>query len=153
LPERNYRKFAAKREAIEAEIQRLQKTREGADPLIQILRRPEVGYKDLPGRDSRLPADVVEQVEIHAKYAGYISRQENEVARFKTLEEKQIPPQFDYMEVPSLRAEARQKLMKIRPTTVGQAARISGVSPSDISIILVWLKRGSEASEVMANGK
>jgi tRNA uridine 5-carboxymethylaminomethyl modification enzyme len=149
LPERNYRKFAAKREAVEAEIQRLQKTREGADPLIQILRRPEVGYKDLPGRDSSLPADVVEQVEIHAKYAGYISRQENEVARFKTLEEKQIPPQFDYMEVPSLRAEARQKLIKIRPATVGQAARISGVSPSDISIILVWLKRGSEASEAV----
>lgn len=153
LPERNYQKFAAKREAIEAEIKRLQSSREGADPLIQILRRPEVGYKDLPGRDATLPSDVVEQVEIHAKYAGYISRQENEVARFKTLEEKQIPPQFDYMEVPSLRAEARQKLIKIRPATVGQAARISGVSPSDISIILVWLKRGSEASEVMVDGK
>jgi tRNA uridine 5-carboxymethylaminomethyl modification enzyme len=85
---------------------------------------------------------VAEQVEIALKYAGYIARQQNEVSRFKELEHKQIPAEFDYALVPSLRLEARQKLAKIRPATVGQAARISGVSPADISILLVWLKRG-----------
>jgi tRNA uridine 5-carboxymethylaminomethyl modification enzyme len=84
---------------------------------------------------------VVEQVEIAAKYAGYIARQENEVARFRNLEDKQIPKAFDYSSVPSLRNEARQKLSKIRPGTVGQASRISGVSPADISILMVWLRR------------
>ena len=83
------------------------------------------------------------QVENAIKYAGYIARQENEVARMKNLEDKQIPPGFDYADVPSLRIEARQKLMKIRPATLGQAARISGVSPADIGILSVWLKRGS----------
>ncbi len=144
LPERHYRKFAAKRTAITTEMQRLETTRDGAVTLIQILRRPEVGYRQLPKHDSSLPPEIIEQVEIHAKYAGYITRQETEVARFKTLEEKQIPTHFDYATVPSLRAEARQKLARIRPSTLGQAARISGVSPSDISILMVWLKRGGE---------
>ena len=83
------------------------------------------------------------QVENAIKYAGYIARQENEVARMKNLEDKQIPAGFDYADVPSLRIEARQKLMKIRPGTLGQASRISGVSPADIGILSVWLKRGS----------
>ena len=74
------------------------------------------------------------------KYAGYIARQESEVRKFKTLEDKQIPPHFDYSIVPSLRPEARQKLTKIRPATVGQASRISGVSPADVSILLVTLR-------------
>ena len=90
-----------------------------------------------------LSEELIEQVEITLKYAGYVARQENEVAKFKELEDKQIPVHFDYQVVPSLRAEARQKLTKIRPTTVGQAARISGVSPADISILLVWLKRSA----------
>ena len=83
------------------------------------------------------------QIESAIKYVGYIARQETEVARLKNLEDKQIPAGFDYGAVPSLRTEARQKLIKIRPATVGQAARISGVSPADIGILLVWLKRGS----------
>ena len=85
--------------------------------------------------------EVIQQVEITVKYAGYIERQELEVKKFKTLEDKTIPDAFDFSTVPSLRLEARQKLTKIRPSTIGQAARISGVSPADISILMVCLKR------------
>jgi tRNA uridine 5-carboxymethylaminomethyl modification enzyme len=94
---------------------------------------------------------VVLQVEIAVKYAGYIDRQETEVAKFKTLEDKQIPADFDYSTVHSLRHEARQKLTKIRPATIGQASRISGVSPSDISIVMIWLKRGVPAKPAEAS--
>ena len=87
--------------------------------------------------------EVVQQVEIAVKYAGYIDRQELEVKKFKKLEDKFIPDTFDFSSVPSLRLEARQKFVKIRPTTIGQAARISGVSPADISILMVWLKRSA----------
>jgi tRNA uridine 5-carboxymethylaminomethyl modification enzyme len=86
----------------------------------------------------------MQQVEIAIKYQGYITRQEAEVGKIKALEEKQIPETFDYAGVPSLRNEARQKLIKIRPATLGQASRISGVSPSDIGILMVWLKRASQ---------
>lgn len=143
LPERNYQKFVTKRNAIDKELQRLEQTRVGADLLIQILRRPESSYADLPSKDSTLSDEVIQQVEIGVKYAGYIDRQEIDVARFKTLEDKQIPASFDYDTVHSLRTEARQKLNKIRPATIGQASRISGVSPSDIGVLMVWLKRGS----------
>ena len=84
---------------------------------------------------------MIQQVEIAVKYAGYIERQELEVQKFKTLEGKTIPDGFDFSAVPSLRIEARQKLTRIRPATIGQAARISGVSPADISILVVCLKR------------
>jgi tRNA uridine 5-carboxymethylaminomethyl modification enzyme len=114
--------------------------------LAKILARPEVSYCDLPERDAALSSDVIQQVEIEIKYSGYVDRQVLEVARFKNLENKSIPEQFDYATVPSLRLEARQKLTKIRPQTIGQAARISGVSPADISILLVWLKRGGKDS-------
>jgi tRNA uridine 5-carboxymethylaminomethyl modification enzyme len=110
--------------------------------LAKILCRTEVSYRDLPGKNPELDAEVVQQVEIAVKYAGYIDRQETEVANLKKLEDKIIPESFDYATVPSLRLEARQKLAKIRPRTIGQAARISGVSPADASILLIWLKRG-----------
>jgi tRNA uridine 5-carboxymethylaminomethyl modification enzyme len=97
-----------------------------------------------------LSPDVITQVEIVIKYAGYISRQENEINKFKNLEEKQIPPSFDFATVPSLRMEARQKLTKIRPATLGQASRISGVSPADISILMVWLKRAANTAPCAA---
>ena len=140
MPERNYNTYKTKKQAIEAELARLEKTREGTETLAQILRRPEVSYGDLPP-SRNLPEAVIQQVEITIKYAGYIARQDTEVAKIKTFEEKQIPSTFDYSVVPSLRAEARQKLMKIRPGKLGQASRISGVSPADISILMVWLKR------------
>jgi len=104
--------------------------------LAKILSRPEVTYKDLPIRNEALAEEVIQQVEIAVKYAGYIERQEVEVEKFKNLEDKMIPDVFDFSTVPSLRLEARQKLAEIRPATIGQAARISGVSPADISILM-----------------
>jgi tRNA uridine 5-carboxymethylaminomethyl modification enzyme len=152
LPERNYRKFLRKTDLITAEIKRLESTRQGSDTLAQLLTRPEVSYRDLPGCDNTLSEDIAQQVEITLKYAGYIQRQEVEVSRMKALESKRIPDAFDYATVPSLRAEARQKLQKIRPVTLGQAARISGVSPSDVSILMVWLKRSVPEPADTSNG-
>jgi tRNA uridine 5-carboxymethylaminomethyl modification enzyme len=148
LPERNYLKFCAKKLAVENELIRLNKVVYENNFLVKILSRPEVTYKDLPSRNETLSDEIVQQVEIAVKYAGYIDRQELEVKKFKKLEDKSIPETFDFSIVPSLRLEARQKFAKIRPTTIGQAARISGVSPADISILMVWLKRS-----VDANGK
>jgi tRNA uridine 5-carboxymethylaminomethyl modification enzyme len=148
LPARHARKLEAKRAAIENELARLEKTRAGADTLAQLLRRPEMTYANLPNRDAALSEEVVQQVDIFIKYEGYIARQEIEVAKLKSLEDKQIPTWMDYNKVPSLRTEARQKLAKIQPGTLGQAARISGVSPSDIGVLMVWLKQG-----VPANGE
>lgn len=142
LPERNYQLFQKKLATIQAELVRLDKTRSGTDTLAQLLRRPEISYKDIPNRNESLNLEEIQQVEITLKYAGYIDRQQLEVEKFKKLEDKQIPAGFDYSTVPSLRTEARQKLTKIQPATLGQAARISGVSPADISILMVWLKRG-----------
>jgi tRNA uridine 5-carboxymethylaminomethyl modification enzyme len=147
LPERNFLTFAAKRKAIEMELLRLNQVRDGKHTLAQLLKKPEFRYRDLPNRDPHLTDDEVQQVEIEIKYAGYIERQEGEVEKHKKFEDKKIPDSFDYTFVPSLRSEARQKLKKIRPSTIGQASRISGVSPADISILIVWLKRqGTEVS-------
>jgi tRNA uridine 5-carboxymethylaminomethyl modification enzyme len=143
LPARNARKLEGKRAAIENELARLEKTRVGADTLAQLLRRPEMTYANLPSRNAELSEEVIQQVDIFLKYEGYIARQEIEVAKLKSLEDKQIPAWMDYSKVPSLRTEARQKLAKIQPGTLGQASRISGVSPSDIGILLVWLKQGA----------
>jgi tRNA uridine 5-carboxymethylaminomethyl modification enzyme len=143
LPSRHFLKFKAKSDLINNEVNRLYKTNYATNSLAKILARPEISYIDLPDKATHLSPEVIQQVEIAIKYAGYISRQEQEVARFKNLEDKSIPETFDYASVPSLRLEARQKFEKIRPQTVGQAARISGVSPADISILLVWLKRGN----------
>jgi tRNA uridine 5-carboxymethylaminomethyl modification enzyme len=142
LPERNYRKLEVKQQALLTEIDRLEKTRHGTESLAQILRRPEISYTDVV-YNTTLPQEITRQVEIQLKYAGYIARQETEVAKFQELEAKQIPEAFDYATVPSLRPEARQKLLQIRPATIGQASRISGVSPADISMLLVCLKRGA----------
>ena len=141
LPERNYKTFRSKIQAVENEINRLNKTYYKNYSLAKILSRPEVAYKNLPNRDETLSDEIVQQVEVCVKYAGYIDRQELEVKKMQKLEDKSIPDTFDFSIVPSLRLEARQKLAKIRPTTLGQAARISGVSPADISILMVCLKR------------
>jgi tRNA uridine 5-carboxymethylaminomethyl modification enzyme len=146
LPERHYLQVERKCKAVGAEIARLEATRLGSETLAQLLRQPEVSYKDIIPHNTHISDIVIQQVEIAIKYAGYIARQENEVAKFKSLEDKQIPEGFDYTTVPSLRTEARQKFLKIRPATLGQAARISGVSPADVGILMVWLKRGSVES-------
>ena len=147
LPRRNYQKFQAKEEMINNEIHRLYSTHYTYLSLAKILCQPEVEYNTLPNRNQSLPEEVIQQVEIAIKYAGYIKRQELEVGKFKTLESKTIPDGFDFSTVPSLRLEARQKLARIRPATIGQAARISGVSPADISILMVCLKRWGTINE------
>ena len=104
------------------------------------MRRPELDYLKLAELDKdrpNLPLDVQEQVNIEIKYEGYIKRQLQQVAQFKKLEGKRLPEEFDYSQIKSLRREAVQKLNRIQPATIGQASRISGVSPADISVLLV----------------
>jgi tRNA uridine 5-carboxymethylaminomethyl modification enzyme len=113
-----------------------------ATTLAELLRRPELSYEILAPLDVErpaLPADVIEQIEINIKYDGYISRQQKQVEQFKKLENKKIPEDLDYNQVHSLRIEAKQKLTKFRPVSIGQASRISGVSPADISVLMVYL--------------
>lgn len=142
LPRRNYDQYQAKRDSINREILRLESNRHLGFTLAQLLRRPEIRYRDLPSINTDLSAEIVSQIEIQIKYAGYIDRQKEEVERFNQLENKQIPDWIDYQAISGLRHESRQKLIKIRPSSIGQAGRISGVSPADISLILVWMKRG-----------
>ena len=142
LPERNYRLFRSKMEEIETEVRRLNTEKEGGIPLAQLLKRPEITYQSLPKNDLSLPAEVLEQVEVRIKYEGYIHRQEEEIQKFQSLEEKQIPDWLDYNTIPSLSFEGRQKLINIQPKTLGQASRISGVTPADVSLLSVWMKKG-----------
>ena len=114
-----------------------------ASSLSELMCRPELSYEKLAPIDPNrkpLPADVIEQVEIEVKYEGYIVRQLHQVEQFKKMEKRLIPSELDYDDVGSLRLEARQKLKKFKPINVGQASRISGVSPSDISVLLVYLE-------------
>lgn len=145
LSPRNVDRFIKKRDAITHELHRLESVRCGSETLAQLLRRPEVSYQSLPQRIDSMDPAVAQQVEISIKYAGYIARQEAEVERFRALEDATIPPWLSYDGVPGLRTEARQKLTQIRPTTFGQASRISGVSPADMSLVMVWVRRGSKA--------
>ncbi len=113
-----------------------------ATTLAELLRRPELNYELLAPLDPdrpKLPQSVIEQIEINIKYDGYISRQLKQVEQFKKQENKKIPEELDYNEVHSLRLEAKQKLAKFRPASIGQASRISGVSPADISVLMVYL--------------
>ncbi len=158
-----YEKVLEKQRLIEEEIRRLEHTGVGNSPEVQafaaahpdagpvagntladLVRRPELDYEVLAPVDRErplLPDAVREQVNIQVKYEGYIRRQMQQVEQFKKLEGKTIPEDFDYDLVPSLRLEARQKLKAYRPASVGQAGRISGVSPADISVLLVYLKK------------
>ena len=142
ISDRNYALFSKKREAVRAEIQRLENSRSGKYTLAQLLRRPEVSYDTLPSPDERLSPEIAQQVEISIKYAGYVDRQSIAIEQMKKMDSKSIPPAFNFAGVTGLSNECKQKLSSIRPATVAQAARISGVSPSDISLILVHLGRG-----------
>ena len=148
LPERNHQRFLTKQRAIEEELHRLETVRSGTETLAQRLRRPEITYQSLPLRDSTLSTEITQQVEISLKYAGYIARQTAEVERFRVLEDETIPSWMAFDRVPGLRLEARQKLTQIQPSTLGQASRISGVSPADISVLMVWLRRGPAAASL-----
>ncbi len=110
--------------------------------LIDLLRRPQISYKDLEPVDTTRPdldSNIFEQVEIEVKYAGYIEKQLKQVEQTQKLEKKKLPSSFDYTEIKGLRLEAQEKLNKIKPLNIGQASRISGVSPADINVLLIWL--------------
>jgi tRNA uridine 5-carboxymethylaminomethyl modification enzyme len=127
---------------IDGEIGRLRKKFHAGASLAQILSRPDNHYAGLPGEKPEMPPEVIEQVEIALKYEGYIKREQGRIMDFQTLEKQRIPADFDYDIITALRFESCEKLKKIRPENLGQASRISGVNPADISILSVWLKAG-----------
>jgi tRNA uridine 5-carboxymethylaminomethyl modification enzyme len=140
-----YEKFQKKLRGIERVKDYLKNTRRQGVSLWQQLARPDVKFEIL-SRSSRdeIPAagrDVLEAVIIDAKYEGYLAKQERLVAGFSTLESKNIPPALDYNQIAHLRAEAKEKLSAFRPGTLGQASRISGVTPADITVIQIHLKK------------
>ena len=163
VSDEEYEHLLKKVDDIQSEIKRLEKTVIGVNgqaqtflkkygstllksgiTLAELVKRPELDYDKLEELDEdrpRLPDDVREQVNIEIKYEGYIKRQMQQVASFRKLEDKKLPEDFDYSEVNSLRREAVQKLNKVQPATIGQASRISGVSPADISVLLVHFTR------------
>ena len=168
ISEERFHGFNEYLKAFQDECDRLERTRIGDTPalraflssyglpeakngasLAELIRRPELSYEAVAPLDQDRPEGlsphVREEVNIEIKYAGYIERQKAQVAAFQKMENRRIPGDFDYQKVPSLRIEARQKLEKIRPSSVGQASRISGVSPADIAVLLVWLKRKQES--------
>jgi tRNA uridine 5-carboxymethylaminomethyl modification enzyme len=136
-----FARFADKRQQIEEELIRLRQHRVGSMTLEHMLRRPDVSYHDLPSRRNDLPADVISEVQTVIKYAGYVERQEGEVRKSIELESKRIPDWLDYDMVKGLKTEARMKLRDVRPSTVGQASRIPGVTPADLALLSVWMKR------------
>ena len=162
ITEEEYKYLLYKKDAIQKEVARLKNVSIGASKsnqeflirnnsstlksgsnLAELLCRPELTYEILAELDPErepLPKDVIEQVDIEIKYEGYMARQLRQIEQFKKMENKKIPESIDYDDVPSLRIEARQKLTKYRPVNVGQASRISGVSPADISVLLVYLE-------------
>ena len=163
ISDERYQKLNDKKRKINEEIKRLQTTTIGTTPQVQafleqhnstllksgmtleeLLKRPEICYNDLNEIDIKrpeLPEAVTQQVEISIKYDGYIKRQLQQVEQFKKLEKKKLSLDFDYSQVPNLRKEAIQKLNEYQPASIGQASRISGVSPADVSVLLVYLNR------------
>ncbi len=137
--------FQQKHIAIERELDRLRKMRDGSNTYAEVLRRPEITYRSLPIADPNIPEDVAQEVEIQLKYEGYIARDIEQIERFRKLEDKTIPVWINYDSIAALRFESRQKLTRYRPHSVGQASRIAGVTPADIAILLVWLKRAGRA--------
>jgi tRNA uridine 5-carboxymethylaminomethyl modification enzyme len=136
--------ISAAKERLEREIHRLESTFHDGISLAQLLRRPDSRYVDLPGHDDALDDEVIRQVEIEIKYAGYIRREKERIDAAGHWERQLIPIDFNYLKVKGLRFEAQEKLSRIRPENLGQASRISGVSPADISILGMWLRRGPE---------
>ena len=147
-------RFQSRRESIGALRERLSRTRVTGATLFQTLRRPATTWEDLilldPGLDeARFHRGVIDQVTIDAKYDGYIGRQAEQIERFRRLEDKRIPGEIDYRAVRQLRAEAREKFERVRPLSIGQAGRISGITPSDIATLLLHLKRHQPSTSLM----
>ncbi len=170
ITQEQYDYVVQKENLIKEEVNRLQSLKIGANKKTQeflerhnsaslktgtymseLMCRPELSYEILAELDEDrpiLPADVIEQVNINIKYDGYIKRQQKQVEQFKKIENKKIPVDIDYDDIGSLRLEARQKLTKYRPLSVGQASRISGVSPADISVLLIYLETYYKSSKI-----
>ena len=169
IDEKRYQNLLKKEEQIAQEVDRVNHTNVGTSEKVQqlldsygstrltsgttlaeLIRRPELSYDKLKEIDEDrpdLPWDVAEQVNINIKYEGYIKRQMKQVEQFKKLENRKIPENIDYNDIQSLRIEAKQKLSQIRPASIGQASRISGVSPADISVLLVYLSAAGKTSD------
>ncbi len=169
ISEERYQAFLHKKAQIEAEVERLHQTvvrptkevneflhQKGTSELTtgskmdELLKRTEIRYQDLAQIDEQMPEfpiEVAEEVEIQVKYEGYIKLQESQVEKFKKLEQKKLPQDIDYEQIKGLRLEARQKLNKIKPESVGQASRISGVSPADISVLLIFLEQNKRGEK------
>lgn len=165
ISDERYAKFLKKQELKKEELNRLKSTVISPDDevnkilvsretseitsgvrLIDLMKRPQLGYDALKSIDKtrpKLDPNIFEQVEIEIKYEGYIQKQLKQVEQMKKLEVKQLPNDFDYNEIEGLRLEAREKLNKIKPLNIGQASRISGVSPADISVLLIWLAQNN----------
>ena len=163
ISQEQYDHVCRKEKMIEEEIRRLKSVRIGAAKenqeylrslgsadlktacsLAELMCRPELGYEKIAGLDpdrKPLPAEVTEQVEINIRYEGYIARQKRQVEQFDKMENRKIPVLIDYDDVGSLRLEARQKLKEFRPSSIGQASRLSGVTPADISVLLIYLEK------------
>ena len=163
ISDERYEKFFQKKNSIEKEIERMKSTTikptekvneflakyntstiSNGVKLADLLKRSELSYENLKEIDKDrvdLPKEIQEEVEIQIKYEGYIKMQEEQVEKFKKLEQKLLPEEIDYSKIKGLRLEARQKLNKIKPSSVGQASRISGVSPADISVLLIYLEQ------------
>ena len=170
ISEERYQRLLEKEKQIEEEINRLKNIHVGANLKVQeflvkngstplqtsanlaeVIRRPELNYdltKEIDDNRKELRKEVRDQVNINIKYEGYIKRQESQVKQFKKLENKKIPADIDYSKVNSLRIEAVQKLSKVKPSSIGQASRISGVSPADITVLLVYLETYKEKKNV-----
>ena len=161
ISEERYQKFLSRKETLEKETERINKAtiypsdklnemlqRKGTSPInqgvkfIELLKRPQIDYRDLAVFDENAPVlehDIIDKLEINVKYEGYIKTQTEKISQMKRLEEKKLPTDFDYKKISGLRLEAQEKLNKYKPLNIGQAGRISGVNPADISVLLIWL--------------
>ena len=161
ISEERYKKFLSRKETLEKETERIKKATiypsdelnemlqsKGTSPInkgvkfIELLKRPQIDYRDLAVFDENAPVlehDIIDKLEINVKYEGYIKTQTEKISQMKRLEEKKLPADFDYKKISGLRLEAQEKLNKYKPLNIGQAGRISGVNPADISVLLIWL--------------
>lgn len=161
ISEERYQRFLLRKETLEKETERIKKATiypceelnkmlvsKGTSPItqgvkfIELLKRPQIDYRDLAVFDKNAPElehDIIDKLEINVKYEGYIKTQTDKIHQMKRLEEKMLPTDFDYKKISGLRLEAQEKLNKYKPLNIGQAGRISGVNPADISVLLIWL--------------
>ena len=161
ISEERYQRFLTRKETLEKETERIKKATifpseklnemlqsKGTSPInqgvkfIELLKRPQIDYRDLAVFDENAPVlehDIIDKLEINVKYEGYIKTQTEKISQMKRLEEKKLPADFDYKKISGLRLEAQEKLNKYKPLNIGQAGRISGVNPADISVLLIWL--------------